>query len=387
MNHQAPTNLTRTIAQRLKTDALAVAALLSFERYLRKHPAVVAAFTITAFAVMGALQLWLAPEWAFLLNYTLPIAICAYGLGLAAGAAAAVVGDIFLLLGGLRHGLAGDDFASLLTLRLLTNLAVVVIAAGAAGAARARERYDKAQRRLLQTQQDLIAAFSHDLRSPLGAIIGHTELLREQIGTSTLRDTAEGLDAILTSASRVDKLIADMLSAGQGDYQTPLQVSRFDVRLLLTDLRREFSAQPLRDGVALEWTAEPNEPAMQSDRSKVTSIVRNLLSNALKFTRKGRVRVRVSYLSDADAHCIEVDDTGSGIAAEAQPHIFDRFYRVAGTRQTAGFGLGLFIVKRFVELLGGSVTVDSEVGRGTRFRVILPRLPLAGDPPPGPLPA
>jgi len=370
-----------------KADAQAVALLLAVERYLRKHPFAVAVLTVATFAVMGTLQLWSGIRWALVINYTIPIAICAYGLGLAAGTVAALVGDAFLLLSGLQRGVAMDDFASLLMLRLLTNLAVAIVAAGAAAAARARERYDTAQRQLVQSQADLVAAFSHDLRSPLGAIIGHTEILREQLGKSSLTDTAEGLDAILASASRVDKLIADMLSAGQGDYQTPVQVSRFEVQTLVADLRREFAAQPLRAGVALEWSAAAPAPAMQSDRNKVASIVRNLLSNALKFTRKGRVQVRISYLPDADAHCIEVEDTGPGISADAQPHIFERFYRVAGGRRTAGFGLGLFIVRRFVELLGGSLSVDTTVGRGSRFRVVLPRLPIPEKTPAGPAPA
>ena len=172
--------------QRPRADAQAVAVLLSFERYLRSHPVVVATFTIAIFGVMGALQLWVGADWARLFNYALPIAICAYSLGLVAGTLAALVGDGFVLLSGVQHGAAIDDFVSLLTLRLVTNLAVVVIAAGAAGAARARERYDKAQRQLLQMQADLIAAFSHDLRSPLGAIIGHTEILREQLGPNTI---------------------------------------------------------------------------------------------------------------------------------------------------------------------------------------------------------
>jgi len=337
--------------------------------------------TVSIFSVMAGLQFWIGAGWALLLNYSLPIAVCAYGLGLVAGTVAAVVGDAFLLLSGMQHRVVMDDFASLLTLRLVTNLAVVVIAAGAAAAARARERYDKAQRQLVQSQSDLIAAFSHDLRSPLGAIIGHAEILREQLDETAVPDTASALDAILASANRVDKLIADMLSAGQGEYRTPVQVSRFEVPTLVADLCREFGAQPMRDGVVLEWSAAPHEPAMQSDRNKVASIVRNLLSNALKFTRKGRVHVRISYLSDLDAHCIEVEDTGPGIAADAQPHIFERFYRVTGGRQTAGFGLGLFIVQRFVELLGGAVSVHSELGRGSRFRVVLPRLPIPAETP------
>lgn len=356
--------------------ASAVTVLSSFERALRTHPVAVAVFTIASFSLVGTLQLWIGTSWALMINYALPIAICAYGVGLVAGAVAAFAADILLVVSAMQRGLVIDDFASLLMFRLISNLVIVVIAAGAAAAARARERYDTAQRQLVQTQADLVSAFSHDLRSPLGAIIGYAEILREDLGASATVDTAEALDAILASASQVDKLIGDMLTAGRGDRAAPLQLSAFDVHMLVADLRREFAAQPPREGVVLEWVVDPHGPAMQSDRSKVASIVRNLLSNALKFTRRGRVEVRIRYLPEADAHRFEVEDTGPGISSEALPHIFDRFYRVASTRQTAGFGLGLVIVKRFTELLGGSVTVESEAGRGTRFCIILPRLPI-----------
>ena len=131
--------------------------------------------------------------------------------------------------------------------------------------------------------------------------------------------------------------------------------------------------------VALVWDAAPQLPCIRTDALKLKVVMKNLLSNALKFTEEGRVTV--SACPRAAGVEIAVADTGIGIAPDVLPIIFEPFRQGESglTRGYGGVGLGLYIVRRLVELLAGTVTVDTEVGRGTTFRVWLPLDPKALD--------
>jgi signal transduction histidine kinase len=133
--------------------------------------------------------------------------------------------------------------------------------------------------------------------------------------------------------------------------------------------------------LALELEVAPDLPPLTTDRGKLNQIVLNLVSNAIKFTPDGgSITVRARRDPDRDAVAIEVADTGAGIAPRHLERIFDEFYQVDGslTREHGGVGLGLALVRRLLAMLGGAVEVQSELGRGSTFRV---RLPLAGPPP------
>jgi signal transduction histidine kinase len=205
----------------------------------------------------------------------------------------------------------------------------------------------------------------------LAAITGYVEMLRGDLGGMPAGETEEVLERILVNAERLDRLIADMLEARKAEYTTP-HVERVDPNELLAELRAEFAHNNQKDSVTQEWEVAAGTPPLQTDRSKVTSIVRNLVHNAVKFTEEGRVAVRIDYDSMSRTHRIAVEDTGAGIPPGALEHIFDRFYRAHDVARVSGFGFGLFTVKRFVDMLGGQVAVQSELGRGTRFTVTLP---------------
>jgi signal transduction histidine kinase len=198
--------------------------------------------------------------------------------------------------------------------------------------------------------------------------------LRGDFGGMAAAEAEEVLDRILVNAERLDRLIADMLEAGKAEY-TALQVERVDPSELLAELRAEFAHNNQRKGVTQQWEVATGTPPLQTDRIKVASIVRNLVNNAIKFTEQGRVAVHIEYDATSRTHRIEVEDTGAGIPPGALEHIFDRFYRAHDVARVSGFGLGLFTVKRFTEMLGGRIAVRSEVGRGTRFTVTLPCWP------------
>jgi signal transduction histidine kinase len=347
------------------------ALLIRVDRWLRTHPFVIGLFTVGSVAAIGVGEIWNHSNAAIALTYALPLAACGYGVGLIAGVVTAGAVSILWLLDALKHGLPEHEATFVFGVRLFSNMVIVGMGGLAAAAARARDGYLDGQRQLGQFRADLVSAFSHDLRSPLTAIVGYAEILQHDARDP---ETQEIVDRILDNTRRVDKLIGDMLTAGQGDGPAPLQVSVFAPEALVAELRAEFEQAERRRSVALLWQVEPQTPPLQTDRAKLASLVRNLVTNALKFTSEGSVRVRIEYDPDLGVHRIEVKDTGCGIPADAIPHLFDRFYRAQETQRIDGFGLGLFIVKRFADLLGGTVAVQSEIDRGSCFTVTVPAL-------------
>ena len=223
-------------------------------------------------------------------------------------------------------------------------------------------------------KSEFVSAMSHELRTPLNVIIGYTEMLRDgAIGPVTAQqlDVIERLDA---RGRELLELIEQTLHAARieaGRDVAELQAIRLTD--LVTALQTSTSGLPRPPGVTVDWE-HPGALAgpIRTDKSKLALVVRNLVSNALKFTSDGRVVVGLT--AHGDALAVEVRDTGIGIGAEHLPIIFDMFRQVDGsmTRRHGGVGLGLYIVKQFVTRLGGTIDVTSTPGKGSTFRVLLP---------------
>jgi len=174
---------------------------------------------------------------------------------------------------------------------------------------------------------------------------------------------------------RLSALVDDLLSLAELERPgVQLKSERFDLRELVESQARVFEPRAAEAGLSL--SVEPG-PAVTvvADRPRIVQVVVNLLDNAIKYTERGRVTVRVG-VRESRAWC-EVQDTGSGIPAEDLPRIFERFYRVekARSRQKGGTGLGLSIVKHILSLHGGEISAQSEVGRGSTFRFEIPLAP------------
>ncbi|MFZ4813527.1 MAG: ATP-binding protein [Phototrophicaceae bacterium] len=222
----------------------------------------------------------------------------------------------------------------------------------------------------------LLARVSHELRTPIGATQGFAEMLRANVYGEVNAQQHEMLDLIIANALEQAHMVNELLAQSQADF-TALRVdrSRFSpallVEQLLEQLRPMIGTKPLQliGDISLALPAE-----IESDKAKVELIVRNLVSNAIKFTPSGEVRVAVTHLNAPHALQIQVKDTGIGIPPEKQQLVFEAFRQVneEHTREYGGIGLGLSLVRDFTELLGGTVTLQSTPKVGSTFTVQLP---------------
>ena len=229
---------------------------------------------------------------------------------------------------------------------------------------------------------DFLATMSHELRTPLNSIIGFSDVLGS---IDSLDDKQRRyVENIRSSGRMLLEMINDILDLAK------IEAGKMEVRPTVFPLEAVVAAQgdmvrPLaeRKRIDLAWTVGPGLEAVEQDQAKVQQILANLLSNAVKFTPEGgSVAVAARVDPDAaDGFLVEVADTGVGIAEEEQQAIFEKFRqgrRLSGgddamTREFSGTGLGLSIVRELCRLLGGDVTVTSQLGRGSRFTVRLPR--------------
>ena len=219
-------------------------------------------------------------------------------------------------------------------------------------------------------KKDFVSGVSHELRTPLSVIGGYAKLLREDT-MLTEEERREYLDLIISETDRLTELTSNML-----------RLSRVDSKQI-QPRRETFSLdEQLRQAVLLlepKWSAKDLEldvdlPEIfwEGDAELLMQVWTNLIGNAVKYTDAGEIRVRAERTEDAVR--VDVEDTGCGMEPEVLARVFDRFYQADTSRRREGSGLGLAIVRRIVELHGGTVTAESEPGKGSRFTVVLPVL-------------
>ena len=227
-----------------------------------------------------------------------------------------------------------------------------------------------------------LANMSHELRTPLNAIIGFSEVLTEQMFGEVNDKQMEYLLDIHSSGQHLLSLINDVLDLSKIEAgKMELDLSCFDLGLLLEHSATLVRERAQRHGLALELDVGEGLTEWVADARKVKQVAVNLLSNAVKFTPNGgRVCVRARQLNGVDGLSgtwaeVSVTDTGVGIAPEDQALVFEEFRQASGNvlRKAEGTGLGLALVKRFVELHGGTVSLESEPGQGSTFRFTLPQ--------------
>jgi signal transduction histidine kinase len=223
-------------------------------------------------------------------------------------------------------------------------------------------------------KSEFLANMSHELRTPLNAIIGFSEVLGERMFGELNEKQAEYTDDILTSGRHLLSLINEILDLSKVEAgRMELEVAAFDLPLAIDNARTFVRERATKHGITLDVAVDERLGEFTGDERKIKQILLNLLSNAVKFTPEGG-RIGIDARQTDGAVEISVSDTGIGIAPEDQPRIFEEFRQV-GTdyaHKTEGTGLGLTLAKKFVELHGGRIWVDSEVGKGSRFTFTLP---------------
>jgi signal transduction histidine kinase len=226
------------------------------------------------------------------------------------------------------------------------------------------------EREALRAKSAFLSTMSHELRSPLHVIIGYAEMMSDDLPSGSQPQ----VHRIRASALDLLQLVENTMNAARLEAgKLAVHLEEFDPGALLQELAENVAALPeAKSGVALRWQVSGELPSVRLDRLKLKEIVQNLASNALKFTRQGEVSVRAAR--EGEELRIDVRDTGPGITPAEQTRIFEMFERVEGEtdRLPPGAGLGLFIVRGLVVLMGGSIAVDSTPGVGTCFTVRLP---------------
>jgi len=224
-------------------------------------------------------------------------------------------------------------------------------------------------------KSEFLAAMSHELRTPLNVIIGYSSLMRERIYGELSDAQDETLQKVYTTSQHLLELINDVLDLSKIEAgKMPLHVEEVDLRNILGELAE--TVMPMVRKKHLEYIALFSDavPRISTDRTKLKQILLNLLSNAIKFTSSGSVTVTTELAASNDRVRITVADTGIGIKPEYLDVIFEDFRQLdqSHTREYGGTGLGLSITKNLLALLGGTITVQSKFGDGSRFTVELP---------------
>jgi signal transduction histidine kinase len=242
-----------------------------------------------------------------------------------------------------------------------------------------REIEDKSQQleAASRHKSEFLANMSHELRTPLNAIIGFSEVLLERMFGEVNAKQTEYLQDILASGQHLLSLINDILDLSKVEAgRLELELGRFHLPTALDNALTLIRERAIQHGITLTQGVDERVGYIVADERKVKQILLNLLSNAVKFTPEGG-RVGVTATASNDAFTIAVSDTGIGIAPEDQAAVFEEFRQVGrdDARKQEGTGLGLTLAKKFVELHGGRIWVQSQVGQGSTFTFTLPVWP------------
>ena len=233
---------------------------------------------------------------------------------------------------------------------------------------------------LLVAREKLMLPITHDIKAPAGSIIGYIDLLirlvndrRQQFYLSNMKSSAQHLLALVTSL-----LDYHRLEAGKMD----LHPVAFNPHELLTDIYNSFLPLAEKKQLQLDFKEKlPETLTLEGDPFRIRQIVENLLSNALKFTAAGGITLQAEYHGNQFVFC--VSDTGCGMTASEQERIFKEFTRLSSAQGQEGFGLGLSITRKLVELLLGRIDIESAPGKGSTFKVSMPLPSISPKPAPG----
>jgi signal transduction histidine kinase len=237
-----------------------------------------------------------------------------------------------------------------------------------------RQAIELEQASALKSQ--FLANMSHEFRTPLNAILGYTSMLLQGVSGGLNPQQRKGLTRVDSNSRHLLSIINDILDIARIEAgRMPLHVSAFKLPDLIAEVMAEVEPIIARSRLKVTSQLQKGLPAVRSDRQKVKQIVINLLTNALKFTSEGSIRVMTSHQRARDQISIAVQDTGIGIAEKDHRIVFEDFRQAdnSPTREYGGAGLGLSICNRLATMLGGRLALASRVGQGSTFTLTFPR--------------
>jgi signal transduction histidine kinase len=226
-------------------------------------------------------------------------------------------------------------------------------------------------------KSEFLANMSHELRTPINVILGYTSLMRERIYGGLTQQQDEALGKVYQTSQHLLELINDILDLSKIEAgKMPIHVEPVLVDEIVSELAETISPMIREKDLDFQVELAADVPMLHTDRTKLKQVLLNLLSNAIKFTPAGRIVIRASSLPAAAEPTVRiaVEDSGIGIKPEHVDAIFEDFRQLdqSHTREFGGTGLGLSITRKLLQMLGGTIDVDSEFGRGTTFTVLLP---------------
>lgn len=225
-----------------------------------------------------------------------------------------------------------------------------------------------------RAKDEFFGFVSHELKTPVNLVLGYSGMIKDQLLGEINVEQEQALEKVLNVSKELLRLINSLLEVAKMEAGA-VRLASDEVPLtpFLETLRSLYEI-PLDKQRALVWEYPEELPVVTTDRDKLKHILQNLINNAIQYTEKGKITVSVHRSPKSREVVFKVTDTGIGISKESLPTIFERFQQVENypRRNLGGVGLGLHIVKKFTELLGGRISVESEPGKGSVFSVVLP---------------
>jgi len=225
-----------------------------------------------------------------------------------------------------------------------------------------------------KAKDEFLRIMSHELRTPLNVLLGYSQLVKDGTFGTINQKQENALDKVIGRAKELMNMISEILRATSIEAGK-VKAEMFQIHMgeLLDDLKSSYDL-PLDKDLTFKWDYPAEPRTISTDGDKLKHILQNLINNAVKFTDEGSITLPARYFPEAQAAEFKVVDTGIGIDQEKIPSIFEMFHQIdsSETRKHGGVGLGLYIVKKYTEVLGGQIQVNSEPGKGSAFTVTIP---------------
>ena len=230
---------------------------------------------------------------------------------------------------------------------------------------------------LAKLKSEFLNQVSHELRTPLAVIIGYIECMTDGLYGQIETKHQEILQVVAKQSAHLKNMIDQILIYSRLEAgKQPVRIEELPLTKMINDMKDTFDFLCRQKGLELRWDVPSEQLTVHSDAMRLKESISNLLQNAVKYTDHGSVIVRVKKISNKEFLSIEVADTGMGISEQHLNSIFDPFmqaHKTSTTNSRGGIGLGLSIVKKHLEQIRGVISVESELGKGSTFRIVLPR--------------